>query len=216
MTLQELKEKNPQLPLFGIDSEEFAEYGCRITDINVDDMIKSGKEIAFPAEGSMYEPSVAAFEALPAAEEIKKQCFGELPIQVGYCYGHNSLLNALEWHFSSEINIAVTDMVLILAKRSQFQEKKIDSSCAKAFLLQAGDVVEIYATSLHFCPCEVDENGFGCVVALPVGTNIPLDEPAADPLLFKKNKWLIAHVDNDGLIGKGVVPGIYGVNLEVK
>lgn len=216
MTLQELKKNNPQLPLFGIDSEEFAEYGCRIKGINAEDMIKSGKEIIFPEEGSIYEPSVSAFETLPAAEEIRKQCFGELPIQVGYCYGHNSFLNGWEWHASSEINIAVTDMVLILAKRSQVKDRKIDSSDAKAFLLKAGDMVEIYATTLHFCPCEVDEKGFGCVVALPLGTNIPLDEPSADPLLFRKNKWLIAHVDNDNLIRKGVISGIYGTNFEIR
>lgn len=77
-------------------------------------------------------------------------------------------------------------------------------------------MVEIFATSLHFCPCEVDKNGFGCVVALPKGTNIPLEEKAENPLLFRKNKWLIAHEENEGLIGRGAVPGITGPNYEIK
>lgn len=153
---------------------------------------------------------------MPIAEEIRKKCFGELPVQLGYCYGRNRFLNGWEWHTSSEINIAVTDLVLILAKRSELKDSKIDSATAKAFLLKAGECVEIYATSLHFCPCEVERSGFGCVVGLPAGTNVPLEEPAENPLLFRKNKWIIAHVDNRGLIDRGVVPGITGINLEIK
>lgn len=37
-----------------------------------------------------------------------------MPIQIGYCNGHNSKLNALEYHRDSEINIAATDMILML------------------------------------------------------------------------------------------------------
>lgn len=215
MTLEELRNKNPEIPVYGIDDEAFAEYGCRINGLDVTGLLAAGKEIPFPETGSAYEPATPAFEALPVAEEIRKRCFGELPCQVGYCYGHNSFLNALEWHTGSEINVAVTDLVLILAKRSDCKDGKLDASCAKAFLLKAGDVAEIYATSLHFCPCEVEESGFGCVVALPKGTNVPLDEASADPYLFRKNKWLIAHVENEGLIAKGVVPGITGTNYRI-
>ena len=125
-------------------------------------------------------------------------------------------LNAWEWHMSSEINIAVTDMVLILGKLTDYKNGTIDSSTAKAFLLHTGDIVEVYATSLHFCPCEVNKNGFGCVVALPKGTNVPLDEKAGNPLLFRKNKWLVAHKENEGLIAREVVPGIVGPNYEIK
>lgn len=39
---------------------------------------------------------------------------------------------------------------------------------------------------------------------------------AGDPLLFRKNKWLLAHVENAGMIAKGVVPGIVGPNFEIK
>ena len=52
----------------------------------------------------------------------------------------------------------------------------------------------------------------GCVVALPLDTNTALEEQVEDPLLFRKNKWLICHQENQGLISKGVVPGITGCN----
>ena len=54
------------------------------------------------------------------------------------------------------------------------------------------------------------------MVALPKDTNIPLTDTTLDPLLFRKNKWLIAHEANEGLIAKGVVSGITGPNYEVK
>lgn len=216
MTLEQLRKLNPEMRIYGVDDAEFIEYGRRITGVDVSAIVEAGKNIVFPQQGSMYEPSTSVFEELEIADWICRECYGELPTQVGYCYGHSNFLNAWEWHACSEINIAVTDMVLILAKRSDYQDGYIDSAKAKAFLLKAGDMVEVYATSLHFCPCEVDKKGFGCVVALPKDTNIPLETKVSDPLLFRKNKWIIAHVENEGLIARGVVPGITGLNYEVK
>ena len=216
MILEQLRALNPEMKIYGIDDVEFEEFGRRITGIDVAEIVETGKNIEFPKEGSAYEAVTPAFDKLEIAEWIRKECYGELPTQIGYCYGHNNFLNGWEWHTSSEINIAVTDLVLILGKQSDYQNGKIDSTKAKAFLLKCGDMVEVYATSFHFCPCEVDKNGFGCVVALPKGTNVPLDEAASNPLLFRKNKWLIAHETNEGLIARGVVPGITGPNYEVK
>ncbi|MBQ1263664.1 MAG: DUF4867 family protein, partial [Oscillospiraceae bacterium] len=70
-------------------------------------------------------------------------------------------------------------------------------------------------TSLHFCPCEVNENGFGCVVALSKGTNTDLEITPSDKKLFRKNKWIIAHEENTALINRGVVAGISGKNYKI-
>jgi hypothetical protein len=35
-------------------------------------------------------------------------------------------------------------------------------------------------------------------------------------MLFRKNKWIIAHVENETLINRGVVAGITGTNYEIK
>jgi len=53
------------------------------------------------------------------------------------------------------------------------------------------------------------------VVVLHKGTNNLLDAPSDDKLLFKKNKWLICHEDNQVLIDKGVYPGLYGENYKI-
>lgn len=213
--LDNLKLKNPDIKLYSVNSEEFKTFGRVITGLDTSEIIKAAEKISRPAEGSAYTPSEESFEKLPTAKEIENKFFGTLPSQIGYCYGHNSLLNAAEWHMSSEINIAVTPLVLILGHIWDIENGKTDSSKFKAFYMPAGTVAEVYSTTLHFCPCEVEKDGFGCVVGLPLGTNTPLETETSDPLLFRKNKWLIAHNDNKALISRGVLPGISGENFKI-
>lgn len=216
MTIEELRAKNPELKLFTVHDPEFAAYGRVISGLPVAELIAAAQKIPTPTEGSKYEATVPALEATDFAMPMRDQLFGELPTQVGYCWGHNSTMNAMEWHTSSEINVAVTPLVLILGQRADLKNNRVDASTFRAFYLDAGETVEVYATSLHFCPCEVSAEGFGCIVGLPTGTNVPLDAPSADPLLFRKNKWLIAHDENAGLIARGAFAGISGPNYTVK
>lgn len=198
--------------IYRVTDKEFARYG-RVLSLDVQGLIEAARDIPMPESGSVYHASEEAFEALPVAREIADACFGELPTQIGYCYGHSNRLNALEWHKSSEINVAVTDLVLLLGDvRDMDDNGEYDSAKVQAFLLKQGESVEIYATTLHFCPIEAHERGFGCVVALPVGTNTDLQDKPDDPRLFRKNKWIIAHKENEALLARGVVGGIYGEN----
>ena len=75
-----------------------------------------------------------------------------------------------------------------------------------------GEAVEVYATSLHYCPIQTVPEGFGCIVGLVKGTNLPLEFKPEDKLLFAANKWLLAHEDNTELINEGAFAGIYGEN----
>lgn len=209
-----LREKNPDLPLYAVTDPTFASFG-RVLELDTAAILAVAKAIDNPTEGSSYLPQVDAFEALPVAAEIQERFFGTMPTQVGYCWGYSHQLNGAEWHTSSEVNIAVTDLVLLLGHVWDLKEGEIDASAFTAFYVPAGTVIEVYATSLHFCPCQVAEGGFGCVVALPAGTNTPLEQPTEDPLLFRRNKWIVAHRDNPALIARGVVVGISGENTEI-
>lgn len=219
--LDALKAKNPELEWHSVRDDEFRRYGCQLNDGGAVDrfaaeLIATAGKIDLPESGSLYEPSTAAFEALPGRGKVCDELYGELPAQVGYCYGHNNRLNALEWHKSSEVNVAVTPLVLLLAKLDDVgTDGRLDSAKVKAFLLERGDAVEVYADTLHFCPCEVAGSGFGCVVVLPEGTNKPLERAHDDRLLYRKNKWIFCCEDNAALIIKGVVPAIYGENREI-
>lgn len=212
--LRKLQSCNKDIAVYGVDAPEFATYG-RVLALDTREIVEAGKAVAMPEKGVRYLPSLEAFEKLGITQELRRELFGTLPIQVGYCYGYNSYMNATEWHTASEVNIAVTPVVLILGLRSDLKDNRLDSATMKAFYLPAGTAVEIYATSTHYTPCQAEDAGFGCVVALPEGTNLPLTEKCKDPLLVAQNKWLIAHGENEACITRGLFPGIYGKNHKI-
>lgn len=214
--LETLKIKNPDIKFYSVFDKEFKEYGEVISGLDVSEFLTAAKNIENPQSGAKYLPSEESFEKLSCAKCFKERFFGQLPAQIGYCWGYNSMLNATEWHTSSEINIATTPLVVLLAKRCEIENGIIDSSCFKGFYVPAGTVIETYATTLHFTPCQAEDSGFGWVVVLPECTNTPLDNKTENPFLWAKNKWLIAHKDNKPLTDKGAVGGIYGTNFEVK
>ena len=128
MNMEALQKWNPELPIYSVHDAKFAEYGRVITGLPTDELLAAAKKIEAPAEGSKYEASVPALEQTDFAKPMQDALFGELPAQVGYCWGHNTTMNAMEWHTSSEINVAVTPLVLILGRRADLVHNRIDSS----------------------------------------------------------------------------------------
>ena len=175
-------------------------------------------------DGVVYEPGINALEALPVKKELETITYGEMPVQIGYCNGHNSKLNAVEYHRNSEINVAATDAILILGLLADVAEDfTYDTSKMEAFLVPAGTGVEVFATSLHYAPCGVDGQGFQVAIVLPQGTNYPLEGAhqkveqgkalSEDALLAATNKWLIGHAE--GGLSEGSFIGLIGENLDV-
>ena len=195
--------------------KEFSRFG-RLLDINTEEIVKEAEKVGMPESGSKYLPSLKEFEDLPVMDTVQKEYFGGLPAQLGYCWGYNDMMNALEWHKCSEINIAATDLILLLGDLRDIEEgDRYDSEKITAFKVLKGEAIEVYATTLHFCPVQTSKKGFGCVVGLLKDTNKDLDFTPDDKLLFRKNKWIIAHKDNAALIAKGIKGGIYGINHKI-
>lgn len=198
-----------------ITDKAFLAYGKVITGVDVSGILKEMEKTPLP-EDVAYVPSVPELEALPEAKVIQKNVYGQMPIQIGYCNGHNKKLNAVEYHRDSEINIAVTDLVLIIGKQQDIDENyNYDTSLMEAFLVPAGTMIEVYGTTLHYAPCHVEDGGFRCVVVLPAGTNTDM-EPLEilnkeDRLLFARNKWLIGH--EEGGLPENAYIGLVGENL---
>ena len=91
----------------------FGRYGRVVENVDFTGLVEELKKTPVPGD-VVYEPSVEALEALPVMEELSRVIYGEMPIQIGYCNGHNTRLNALEYHRDSEINVAAKDAVLLL------------------------------------------------------------------------------------------------------
>lgn len=197
----------------------FAKYGRVLKNYDCSEIIDKIKKTPLE-ENVIYEPSIKELEELKIAYEFKTREFGEMPIQIGYCNGKNYLLNAVEYHRTSEINIAATDLILILGSQQDISEKyEYDTSKMESFFIPKGTAIEVYATTLHYAPCNANEDGFRCVVILPRNTNFPLEKSinkkGEDLLLFAKNKWLIAHKES-GLEKEGAFIGLVGENLSIK
>ncbi len=209
------------MEIISVADKRFKKYGRVIKNIDFGTLVDAMKETFIP-ENVAYEPTVENLEKLEVAAEIKNKFFGELPIQIGYCNGHNELLNAVEYHRSSEINVAATDAILILGNLWDAEDDfTYDTSKMEAFLVPAGTAVELYATTLHYAPCGVDNKGFQVAVILPRGTNFELTTEHAkcplcggeDALITAANKWLIGH--EEGGLPKGSFIGLKGKNLNI-
>jgi len=213
--IEKLRKLNPELEIYSVRDEKFKKYG-KLLDFNTDEIVKACFELKFPEDKSEYIASVDTLENLDVSDKLKTEMFGGCPAQIGITHGYNRFMDGLEYHKCSEINVAATPLCLILGLQYEMENNEYDSSKVKVFFLEKGDAVEIFSTSLHFCPCQVSDDGFSCVVVLAKDTNTLLDNQAEDKLLFKKNKWIICHDKNQELIERGVYPGIHGVNYEIK
>ena len=193
----------------------FRPYGRVISGYDLAELEAAMQHMPVP-EGVGYEPSIPELEAVKLFPVIRDQIYGGMPIQFGYCTGNNDRLNALEYHRDSELNIAFTDIALLLGLEKDIDPDtfEYDTSKVEAFAVPKGAVVELYATTLHYAP--VGRNFRVCCV-LPKGTNEPLRfQPAKEgepKLLLAANKWLIAHAE--GGVDGGYV-GLKGENHRIE
>ena len=204
------------MEIFSVRDEKFRKYGKVWDNIESTKLLKGMGHTPLP-EKVICVPSVEELEAVPEAQAFQNRVFGGLPIQIGYCNGNNHKLNAVEYHRNSEINIAVTDMILLLGWLPDVTDEfTYDTSKIEAFMVPAGTVVEMYETTLHYAPCNAAEGGFKCIVILPKITNTDIDFALAtegeDTLMTAKNKWLIAH--EDAAI-EGAFNGLRGENISL-
>lgn len=213
--IDKLRKLNPDIEIYSIHDNEFKRYG-RVLDFDTSEIVNCGEKIAIPKNGVRYEMSIPEFEELNCAEKLRNIIFGKCPAQIGLCWGQNSMLNAFEFHRSSEINVAITPIVVMLGLQYEIEDNRYDTKNVKAFYLDKGEIIEIYGTTLHYCACQVSEKGFSCVIGLPEGTNDEIPLPDEDELLFMTNKWLICHNECTELLEKGAFGGMYGINYEIK
>ena len=202
-----------------VTDKAFKKYGQVLKNYDCTEIIEKMKSTPLP-DDVIYEPSIEELEKLSIAKELQDREYGELAIQIGYCNGNNYMLNAVEYHRSSEINIAVNDLILLIGSQQDIEDDySYDTAKIEAFKVPAGTIIEVYATTLHYAPCNANEDGFRCVVVLPRDTNLPLENEISksgeDALLFARNKWLIGHKDTD-LGEQGAFIGLKGENISLK
>ena len=220
--LSHLNEVN-DVKILSVFDDEFKTYGNVVTGYDFNELIAyMEKDTDIPENGNIYVASVPEMERANIVNAIRDEIYGGMPIQVGYCNGRNTTYNGFEYHKGSEINVAVTDFMLVLghtwliAKDGTY---KVED--AKVFFVPKGTAIEMFQTTLHLSPCRVYDEGFKGIVILPQGTNTPLESKPANregenTLLLQKNKWVIAHPEREPLIKQGAFPGLIGEYKELK
>lgn len=207
------------MKIYSVYDKEFAPYGRVVTGLDTAALLDALKKTPQPDTGVEYVPQDDSLQSIPFAQQAQDHLYGGMPVQLGWCNGHNTKLNCLEYHRDSEFNLGTEDFVLLLARQDEIENGLLDTAKVKAFRVPAGVLVEVYATTLHYAPCHTDpDKGFRVLVALPAGTNT--DKPAITPaieedwLLWAKNKWLLAHPTSDEATA-GAYIGLIGENIDI-
>lgn len=208
-----------EMKIYSVLDKEFAPYGKVLQGYDTAGLMKVLDEKTPLPEGVEYVMSDTALETVAIFGELQNNAYGGMPIQLGWCNGHNTKLNCLEYHRDSELNIGLYDFILLVAKADDIVDGKLDTSKVKAFRAAAGQVVEVYETTLHYAPCSAKKSdGFKVVIALPKGTNgsMPNITPKneEDRWLRACNKWLLAHKDASEA-GDGAYIGLTGENIDI-
>ena len=207
------------MTVYSVYDEAFKPYGKVLDGYDTAELLSAMEKIALPASGTDYKPGIDSLEACAIMRDFHDRAYGGMPIQLGMCWGHNTKLNCLEYHRDSEVNIGTTDFILQLAKQDEIVDGVLDTARVKAFRAPKGVPVEVYATSLHYAPCQVPEaDGFRVAVVLPKGTNTakPDYTPVTDEdtWMTARNKWLLAHPDSSEA-KSGAHIGLTGVNIDI-
>lgn len=188
------------MKILSVFDPAFAPYGKVLTGYDLSAFLDVLARQEQPEGAVVYVPSCKALEELPVFEDLKNRAYGGMPIQIGYCNGFNTHLGCLEYHRDSEVNIASEDAVLLLGlqEKIDYEAGTYDTAEVEAFLIPAGTAVEVYATTLHYAPCDgIKGCGFHVAVVLPRDTNteapVQSTREGEAGWLTARNKWSLAH-----------------------
>lgn len=208
------------MTILPISDPAFASYGKVLEGYDTQDLLRTLEAATPLPEGVEYVPSQPELESLPLTAQLSSNAYGGMPIQMGWCNGHNTKLNCLEYHRDSELNCGTEDFILLLARMDDIApDGTLDTGLVKAFRVPAGVLVEVYATTLHYAPCSAAKGaGFRVLVVLPKGTNGPRPDIQVlnreDSMLWACNKWLLAHPESSEA-AQGAPAVLRGENIDI-
>ena len=208
------------MTILPISDPAFASYGKILAGYDTQELLRTLEAATPLPQGVEYVPSQPELEALPLTSLLASNAYGGMPIQMGWCNGHNTKLNCLEYHRDSELNCGTEDFILLLARMDDIApDGTLDTGLVKAFRVPAGVLVEVYATTLHYAPCSAAKGaGFRVLVALPKGTNGPRPDIQVlnreDSMLWACNKWLLAHPESSEA-AQGAPAVLRGENIDI-
>ena len=82
------------MKIYSVLDPEFKPYGQVVTGLEeaAAEIIAALKTTPLP-EGVGYVPEEPVLQELPAMLEVSEHLYGGMPVQLGWCNGHNTMLN---------------------------------------------------------------------------------------------------------------------------
>ena len=228
--LEKLRGLNPALEILPIEDAAFQRYGKVLRGYHTAGLQKLLAARRIAPDRAEYERGLPRRSAAPRRARSKpfaRDVFGgpERTCRSAACTGRNAKLNALEYHKSAEVVVVGADMIVFVGLASDIQWPSGSSTTlgpsARPFSCPAARCSRMYPWCLHYAPAHASlAEGFRCAVILPRGTNTEVDFPAnragEGRLLLGKNKWVLAHAEEESLRALSAHPGLQGVNVELR
>lgn len=207
------------MKIYSIYDDAFIPYGRVLKQYDFGSLIKRLNTTEKPEVGTVYKASCELLESTDVKKELQNRAFGGMPIQIGYCNGTNTVMNCVEYHKNSEINVFSEGAILALGKVQDIINNRYSMDNIELFYVPAGVGVEMYGTTLHYAPINAEgKDGFRGIVVLPKGTNTEKPEieikNAEDEILLARNKWLITFEDTVEA-KEGAYVGLFGNQINV-
>lgn len=219
--MKQIRHLNPNRTIHLITDKCFEKYGRVVEDNSFLNAVAFlDKHTLIPEIGNHYVADDRQFFETITDRSAFDDLFGYVDLEFGYVNGKNSLLNAVEYHNSLEVNIAATPMVISVGSFSDIVNQHYDSNNLEFFYVPKDTTFFIFPKVLHFSPYRVLESGFKCGVILPYKTNMNFvkskeTKTMEDRFLFKTNKWLLAHNEHEAAKKNGAFVGLIGENIEI-
>ena len=85
------------MKIYNIADSKFQTYGRIVEGYDFTELISVMRQRTIP-KAVEYVASAPDLEALPVFRQFAAGFYGGIPVELGYCMGHNRKLNALEYH----------------------------------------------------------------------------------------------------------------------
>lgn len=217
MSYEGFCKNNKEIKIMLITDSKFLEYGSIIEDIDFSAVEKfMANSTIIPTNGNVYVADIVLLHSMEIHNILSSKYFNNNDIQIGYCNGRNTRLNALEYHGCKEVIYSLEDIALILGKQNIIKEDGINTSDLDIFYLPKKTPIALNEKVLHFSPIKTCAEGFKTVIVLSKNTNVKLENKLYDDYYFAENKWLYVHEDAEALLQKGAKHGLVGENIELK
>lgn len=206
------------MDLLNCSDKAFNRYGFEVTGYDFSGLLDALNNTPCPMDSVTYKAEDADLQNQSVCAQLQSNLFGGMPIQLGYCNGYSIKLNCLEYHRGSELIVAGTPLILLLAALQDVENGSLDTSKVEAFYIPCGKAYILYETTLHYAPSTAAKecDHFRAVIGLLKGTNVgkpeftPLND--GDRRLWATNKWLLAHPET-GEAKHGAYVGLTGENI---